>query len=142
MSEQEKEQQTIYDLLKAETKSKFLYPKQRKNLQQKSFLRKSGSGGLNIKRNEGFLTALATAIKKDPTTSIRKHANELKVHEKTVKTAIKEDLSSDRNLLDYAIWGVLETKTNPTSLPNIGSLETGIEEEWNKMSEEFLSKTY
>ena len=52
------------------------------------------------KRKEGFLTALAIAIKKDPTTSIRKHSNELKVHEKTVRTAIKQDLSSDLNPLD------------------------------------------
>ena len=34
-------------------------------------------------KKKGFLTAHAMAIKKDPTTSIRKHANELKVHEKT-----------------------------------------------------------
>ena len=31
-------------------------------------------------------SALATAIKKDPTTLIRKHANELQVHKKTVIT--------------------------------------------------------
>ena len=55
------------------------------------------------KRKEGFLTALATAIKKDPTMSIREHANELKAHEKTVKTAIKQDLSPVLNPLDYAI---------------------------------------
>ncbi len=42
------------------------------------------------KRKEGFLTAFATVIKKGPTTSIRKHANELKVHQKTVRTAIKD----------------------------------------------------
>ena len=35
------------------------------------------------KRNEGFLISLATAIKKEPTTSIRKDANELNVHKKT-----------------------------------------------------------
>ena len=33
-------------------------------------------------KNKGFLTAFATVTKKDPTTSIRKHANELKVHER------------------------------------------------------------
>ena len=38
-----------------------------------------------------FLTAVATVIK-DSTTSIRKHGNGLKDHEKTVRTAIKEDL--------------------------------------------------
>ena len=64
-------------------------------------------------------TALAMVIKKDP---IRKHANELKVYEKT----------------DDAIWGVLENKTNATSHPNIGSLKTAIEKEWNKMSEFIL----
>ena len=61
-------------------------------------------------------------IKKDPITSIRKHANKLKVHEKTVRTAIKQDLSPDLNPLDYVIWGVLKNKTNATSHPNIGLL--------------------
>ena len=42
--------------------------------------------------------------------------------------------------LDYAIWGVLENKTNATSHPNIGSLKTATEEEWNKMSEELILK--
>ena len=37
--------------------------------------------------------------------------------------------------LDYDIWGALENKTHATSNPNIGSLKTAIEEEWNKMSE-------
>ena len=68
------------------------------SLQKKSFLRKRASGGLN-KKQEGFLTALASPIKKDPTLSIRKHANELKIHEKTVWTAIKQDLSPDLKLL-------------------------------------------
>ena len=46
--------------------------------------------------------------------------------------------SLDLKPLDYAIWGVLENKTNDPSHPNIGSLKTAIEEEWNKMSEYFL----
>ena len=46
-------------------------------------------------------------------------------------TVIKQDLSPDLNLLDYAIWGVLGNKTNAASHPNIGSLETAIEKEWN-----------
>ena len=56
MSEQEKKWQRSYDLLIAETKPKFLclpYTKQKKKkkkkLQKKSFLRKTGSGGLNKK---------------------------------------------------------------------------------------------
>ena len=44
------------------------------------------------------------------------------------------------NPLDYAIWDILENKTNATSYPYIGLLKTAIEEEWNKMSEEFISK--
>ena len=69
---------------------------------------------------------------------IMKHANELTVHEKTVRTAIKQDLSPDLKPLDYIIWGILENETNATSHPNIGSLKNAIEEEWNKMSEEFI----
>ena len=69
------------------------------------------------------------AIRKDPTTSIRKYMNELKVQEKTVRTTIKQDLSLNLNPLDYAIWGRLENKTNATSHPNIGLLKTAIEEE-------------
>ena len=49
--------------------------------------------------------------------------------------------SPDLNPLDYTIWGILENKTNTTSHPNIGSLKTAIEEEWNKLSEEFILKT-
>ena len=64
----------------------------------------------------------------------------LKVHEKTVRTAIRQDLSPDLNPLDSTIWGVLENKTNATSLSNIGSLKTAIEEEWNKMCEESILK--
>ena len=140
MSEQEKKRQRIYELLNAETKPKKISEiigvslstvyKAKKNFsQKKSFLRKSGSGGLNKKRKESFLTALATAIKRDPTTSIRKHANELKVHEKTVRTAIKQDLCPDVKPLDYSVWGDLENKSNSTSNPNVGSLKTTIEEE-------------
>ena len=87
---------------------------------------------------KGFLTAIATVIKKDPTMFIKKHANELKVPVKTVRTAIKQDLSSGLNSLDYAIrgGGSLENKTNATSHPNIGLFK---EELW-KMSEKFISK--
>ena len=51
-----------------------------------------------------------------------------------MKILIKQYL----NFLDYNIWGVLENKTNADSHSNIGSLKTAIEEEWNKMSEEFI----
>ena len=108
MSEQEKKRQIIYDFLNAETEPEFLclpYSKQRNFffLQKKSFLRKKAVEDWTKKKwKEGFSTALATAIKNDPTTSIRKRVNELKVHEKNVRTAIKQDLSPDLNPLDYA----------------------------------------
>ena len=54
-------------------------------------------------------------IKKESKMSIRKHANKLKFHEKSVRTAIKENLSPDLNPLDYTISGVLENQTNATS---------------------------
>ena len=57
-----------------------------------------------------------------------------------MRTAIKQNLSTDLNTLDYAIWRVLENKTIATSHSNIVSLKTAIEEEWNKISKEFILK--
>ena len=70
------------------------------------------------KRKEGFLTGFATAIK-DPTMSIRKHANPI----------------------DYTIWGVLKNITNAITHLNIGLHKTAIEEERIKMSEKFIWQT-
>ena len=103
--------------------------KKKKNYRKRSFLRTRGVEDWTKKRKESFLTALATVIKKDPTTSLRKDANELKVHAKTVRTAIKQESSTNLNLLDFAIWGVLENKTNASSHLNIGSLKIAIEED-------------
>ena len=50
--------------------------------------------------------------------------------------------SPDLNFLYYTIRGVLENKTNAAFHPNTGSLMTATEEEWNKMSEEFILKAY
>ena len=80
---------------------KHFYPK------KKVLSKKKGCKGLN---KNSLLTALATGIKKGPSTSIRKHANELKVHKKSMGTAIKQDLSLDHDPLDYAIWDILKTK--------------------------------
>ncbi len=49
--------------------------------------------------------------------------------------------SPDLNLLDYAVWGVLEQATNKTSHSNISSLNAAIEEEWAKMPKDFLVKS-
>ena len=96
MSEQEKKR-WIYDLLFAENKPKFfVYSIQSKD--KKSIFKEKREYRIEQKtKKKGFLTALVTAIKKDPTTSRRKHTNELKVHEKTARTAIKQDLTPDFN---------------------------------------------
>ena len=57
-----------------------------------------------------------------------------------MRTAIKQDLIPDLNPLDYATCGVLSNQTNATFHPNIGSSNTVIKEEWNRMSEEFILK--
>ena len=79
MSEQEKKLQRIWFAQCWNQAKVSLSTKQRK----KFFYRKRLSWGLNKKYKKGFLTALTMAIKKDPTMSIWKHANELKVHKKT-----------------------------------------------------------
>ena len=73
---------------------------------------------LRIEQKHEMMAFYVTAIKKDLTTPIIKHANELKAHEKTVRT-IKLDLCPNLNLLDYAKCGILEKKTNETSDQNI-----------------------
>ena len=61
-----------------------------------------------------------------------------KINEKTEGTAIKQ--LSNPDIYPLITLYVLENKTNATSHPNIGSLKTAIEKEWNKMSEEFILK--
>ena len=110
-----------------------------KILPKNNFLRKRGSGGLNKnKKKVFFLTALAMAIKKDPTASIRKHTNELKICKKTVRSAIKQDLSPDLNSLDYTTWCILENNTNATSLLSIGLLKTALRGNWIKCLKNFF----
>ena len=48
--------------------------------------------------------------------------------------------SPDLSPVDYIIWVVLKNRTNATSHSNIGMLDTAIEEEWKKMSKEFILK--
>ena len=101
MSEQEKKQQRIYDLLKNKLNSFCLhYTKQRKIFfTVKELFLENGEWKFEQKMKRMLLTCLVAAIKKGPTMSISKHANKLKVQEKTVKTAIKQELSPDLNPL-------------------------------------------
>ena len=85
---------------------------------EKVLFKEKGEWRIEQNQKEGFLTALAM--------SIRKHVNELKVHKRTLRTAIKQDLSPDFNPLDYAICGILENKTNATSHPNIGLVSVSL----------------
>ena len=68
--------------------------------------------------------------------------NELKVHEKTARTEIKQDSSPDFKTLDLRYMGRFRKQTNATFHPNIGSLKIAVEEEWNKISEGFILKAY
>ena len=96
---------------------------------EKELFKEKGEWGIELKKKRRLFIVLATVIRKDPTTLIRKHADELKVHKKNVRTTIKQDLSPDLNPLENAICGFLENKTNATIHPSIGSLKTVTEEE-------------
>ena len=105
-------------MLNAETKPKFLclpYTKKRKKITEKELFKEEGSGGLKKNRKEDFLIALTTAIMQDPSTSIRNHANELKVHEKIARTAIKQESSpvgSWRTSGDHPNYYIIENGRN------------------------------
>ena len=78
-------------------------------------------------------------IKKNPTTSVRKPANELKVYKKTVKTAFKQDLCQPLSPSLRCIGR--SGKRNKCNFQlNIGLLETAIEKEWNKTTEKIILK--
>ena len=65
----------------------------------------------------------------------------MNVHEKTEYRNLKK-FKSRLNPHDYAIWCVFENKTNGTSGTNSGFFKIAIEEEWNKMSEKIILKTF
>ena len=99
MCEQEKKRQRLYDLLNAE--SFFVYRIQ--NKEKDLFKKKWEEEDWTKKRKEGFLTALDTAIEKDPHNISKKACYWIESPRKTVRTAIKQDLNPDHNPLDYAI---------------------------------------
>ena len=59
---------------------------------------------------------------------------------KIIGVSLKPPSNPDHNHLIYTICVILENKINATSHPNIGSFKTAIEEEWNKISGEFILK--
>ena len=113
---QEKKRQRNCDLFNAETKPKFLsiYIKQRFFLKEEEPLREKEEVE-DWAKNEKRVFAMAFKME-----SLGKHANELKVHEKTVWRAIKQYSGPDFKSLDYAILGFLENQTNANSHPKFG----------------------
>ena len=91
MSKKRNDKESMICLMLKPIQSFFVYCIQSKEIFfiEKELFNEKGSEGLNEKQKERFLTSLTMAIKKDPKTLIRKHANELKVYEKTVRIAIK-----------------------------------------------------
>ena len=78
MSKQRNDKESTIYFTPKPSQSFFVNRKQKKN-----FFKEKGEWRIEQKmKRKAFLTALATAIKKDPTTLIRKHANELKFNEK------------------------------------------------------------
>ena len=88
-------------MLNAETKPIFLrlpYAKQRNFFffTEKRLFKEKGEWRVEQKKKKkkekkDFLTALATKIKKEPATSIRKHANVCKIHKKISRKAMEQD---------------------------------------------------
>ena len=69
-------------------------------LSEREYFKKTENGGLNKNRSEGFFNFSRHGDLEGPNRIIRKYANELEVNEKSVKTAIKQDLNPDVNLLN------------------------------------------
>ncbi|QQP50673.1 Uncharacterized protein FKW44_011767, partial [Caligus rogercresseyi] len=42
------------------------------------------------------------------------------------------------NLLDFAVWGILEGRTNQTSHPSVEALKATITKEWDNMLEDVI----
>ena len=90
MNKKRRDEKFMICLKPKPSQSFFVYRIQSKDFffTERQVFKKKWSGGLNKKRKEGYKTALATVIKKDPITSIRKRANKLKVQKKTTRTPL------------------------------------------------------
>ena len=71
------------------SQSFFVYHIQSKiKFTEKELFKEKENGGSNRKRIEDFLTVFAKMIRKDPTTSKRKHSNKLKIQGEIMRTEI------------------------------------------------------
>lgn len=46
--------------------------------------------------------------------------------------------SPDANPLDYAVWGIMDSKARATPHPNVDSLNASIRREWRRLSKDFI----
>ncbi|MCV6574131.1 MAG: hypothetical protein OIF58_00185 [Cohaesibacter sp.] len=83
MTEQETKRRRIHDFLDAQISNSEIVKTVRRIKRAKDTgsdpKRKAGSGGLNKKRDEDFVSDLLARINADPTTSMRRHARDLEV---------------------------------------------------------------
>ena len=66
--------------------------------------------------------------------------NQTKTISEIIGVSLWPQSSPDLKPLDYAIWSILENKTNTTFHPNIVLFKTAFREGWNKMSKVFILK--
>ncbi len=111
MATQKVKRQRLSDLLHAQIDSKLtqslrtVYNINKTIDMGNGIQRKPSSVGVNKKWNRDFIDALKTKIAKDPTTSIRKKAAELKVKPKTVRTAVHGDLDIESYTRIHRVHG-------------------------------------
>ncbi|QQP49269.1 Putative transposable element, partial [Caligus rogercresseyi] len=53
----------------------------------------------------------------------------------------QEFLSPDANPLDYSFWVQVESKACTVRHPNVEALKTAVDEEWNKMTTDYIKRT-
>ena len=100
-----------------------------KNYRKRFFFKEKVEWRTEQKRKEGLVTALTSVIKK--------HANELKVHRKILRIAITQDFSPNLNPLIMLYEAFKKTKQMRLPIKILVHL-TATDENWNKMTEEFL----
>ena len=115
MSQKKNDQVSMVCLALKPGQSFFVYSIQNKekSLTEKEFFKEKVEWRIERKTKRRLLF---NAIKKIPRTSIRKHANKLKVLEKTVRTGIKQDIGQDLNPLIMLYRSFWKTKQMQLSI--------------------------
>ncbi|QQP51528.1 Uncharacterized protein FKW44_012930, partial [Caligus rogercresseyi] len=120
-----------------------------------TYLKKTQDRSRSKKRPPEFLYKLQKRIKDDPGTSMRDLAAKMNVDEKTITTAVHEDLRIKLTIVfwskemwppsspncypfDFYVWGVLERESNKPAHNSIVSLKASILEAVASMNREHL----